>query len=157
MPAVPNTQLLDTLQDGYLCSISFALGNTAVVDVVDFTPPSLTGPGAIEQTSMSNVAYHTQAPGALLKVGDGKLTVAYAPSAFAIIKAMMLLNQKITYRWPNGYYGYFWGWIETFEAGSLVINTRPTATMTLVVSNIDTTVVEAGVEAGPVFSMTTTA
>jgi hypothetical protein len=154
MPATPREQLLPTLHDGYLCRLSFDLDADVKLNVISFKPPALMGPGPIEQTTMENLNYHTQAPGALLKVGDMTCKVAYAPALFADIKAMMLINQKIDWLWPNNVSGRVWGWIENFEPDELAINQRPTASLLIHISNLDTTTTAAGVEIAPVFVVT---
>lgn len=140
------TQVLDELQDGFTCTVSFAEDATVEVKTISVKPPGITGSGAVDQTTMHNVAYNTQLPSPLAKISDMTETVAYAPAAFAKLVAMRGVLQLITWTWPDGSDpGEAWGWIETFEPGELVIGSRPTATITIMFSCLNST----GVETGP--------
>lgn len=144
-------QLLDELQDGFVSRITFSADDTVEVKSISAKPPGFAGSGGISQTTMENVQWMTQLPGALIKVSDMTEVVAYAPAAFVKIAAMMLVNQLIGWEWPNGKFGSLWGWIETFEPGELTIGGKPTGTVTILVSCIDDT----GAEIGPSHNLAT--
>lgn len=144
-------QVLEELQDGFVCRIRFSADATVEVKTISSKPPGFSGSGGISQTTMENVQWMTQLPGALIKVSDMTEVVAYAPAAFVKIAAMMLVNQLIAWDWPNAKFGSLWGWIETWEPGELVIGGKPTGTITILVSCID----DAGAEVGPSHNLDT--
>lgn len=140
-------QVLAELQDGFTCDMTFDEGALSVKGISG-KGPSLKGPGPIDQTTMKNTAVTTALPGALISIGDMTQKVAYATEAHDQLMSQMLLNQEITWEWPDGSSHVIWGWIESFEVDEMVINGRPTATITVHASNLNAT----GVETAPVYT-----
>lgn len=113
-------------------------GVVPLFELVSITPPSLMGDDAVEQTNMLNSNYRTFLGGALMTYGDISLTVNYAVGAYDQVKALIRKNRVITIRMPDGSSVIGYCIIQGFEPSELVINERPTATLTLKPSNLTT-------------------
>lgn len=143
--------ILHELEDGYKCLLTFHAGAVAL-KAYEFTPPSVDGGEGIHQTTFRNTEWHTQTPQHLKKSGDMKENCAYAPADLDTIFGMINQNQKISWLWPDGYYGQVWGWIRSIVPSQLVIGGRPSVEITIVLSNLT----NGGIEASPLFGVTTT-
>lgn len=134
--------------DGFSTSIAFADDTSVQMEVISLTPPAFEGGGEIDTTTMSNTTYTTKALKQLINIGPVSLTVAYDSALYDEVLAMMQSNQQITITLPDTTTIIFWGGIDSFTPGELVIGERPTAEMSIIVTNRN----DSNVETGPVYS-----
>lgn len=113
-------------------------GITPLFELVSITPPSLMADDAVEQTNMLNNNYRTFLGGALMQYGDISLTVHYAVGAFDQMRSFIRRNRVVTITMPDGTRIIGYCIVQGFEPSELVINERPTATLTLKPSNLTT-------------------
>lgn len=134
------------MTDGYKTTISFAADPTVLFEEVTVTPPGVQGGGAIDQTNMHNTDYRTSAPKALMTLSDGGAAVHYDPATYDEILALVNVNNLITITWPDGATLAFWGWLDSFAPGELSEGEKPTASLTIIPSNLN----DSNVETAPV-------
>jgi hypothetical protein len=139
------------LQDGFSTTISFSDNPTILLDEVEITPPGIEGGGEISQTSMNNTAWRTSAPKSLKTLANSEISAGYGADTYGEIVAMLQTNQLITVTFPDGSTIVFWGWLDTFVPDALVEGERPTASLTIIPSNLDA----SNAETAPVFATTT--
>lgn len=138
-------------EDGFSTTISFSQDTNVLFYEKEVTPPGFEGGGAIATTNMRNTAWRTKAPKSLKDLTDISLTVQYEAGAYDEILAMLLVNQAITITFPDGSTVLFYGWIDTFVPSPMVEGEEPTAEVTIIPSNRNT----SGVETGPAYTVTT--
>jgi hypothetical protein len=139
------------LEDGFKCEITFHDGDINI-SVYEFQPFSMDGGDSIPQSTFDNVTYHTAAPQSLIKGGAAKVTAAYTPADLDEVMDMINVNQKISWKWPDGWYAQMWGWIRTVTPSQLVIGGRPSLEITIEPSFRNA----SGVETRPLYGVTTT-
>jgi len=130
------------MQDGFSTTISYAEDSSVVMSEISVTPPGVSGGGAIDQTTMGNTTYRTQAPKSLKSLSDAGATVSYDPAVLTEILAMVNVNQLITITFPDSQTWAFYGWIDEFTPGELVEGQRPTATLKIIPSQLNGSDVE---------------
>ena len=136
------------LTDGYQCSIAFAEDSDVQMEVIDLTLPGIDGGGVIDQTTMTNTTYRTAVPKSLVSITDSTLTVAYDGDFIDEVISMINTNQQITITLSDTSTYVFWGSLGSFTPGTFTEGERPTATVTLNVTNRNA----AGTETGPVYT-----
>jgi len=117
------------LDDGFSTIITLANVPTIKLYEKEVTPPGFTAGGAIDTTTMRNIAYRTMAPRKLKNLTPVSATVAYATESIEDIWAQIGVNQLVTITYPDKSTITFWGWIEEFTPGNHVEGAQPTATL----------------------------
>ena len=143
------------ITDGFGAILSlpvFDAAWTLLNEEISVTPAGLEGGGAIEQTTLRNVAYRTQSPKSLKNGTSVKVTVVY-DGATAIgywMGTPISINNGtvVNVKWPDGAYMSFVGHIDSFTPNALVEGERPTAELEIIILNADS----AGTESAPAYS-----
>lgn len=141
----PNLVRLD---DGFSTIITLANAPTIKLYEKDVTPPGMTAGGAIDTTTMRNVAWRTSAPRQLKSLTQVTATVAYATSAIDTIFAQIGVVQLVTVTFPDGSTLAFYGWLEEFTPATHTEGEQPTAAMTIQTGNRDAN----GAEVAPLYT-----
>ena len=87
-------------------------------------------------------------PRALKTLTNGQFICAYDTAILSEINGMIGVNQLITVTFPDGSTYAFWGWVDEFTPSELVDGTQPTATCTIICSNMN----DSSVETDPVYT-----
>jgi hypothetical protein len=120
--------------DGFATLIS--LGGTNFWEKT-VTPPGVEGGGAVETSTMRNVAWRTKNPKKLKSMTDSSFTAAFASAAYTTILAQINVNQEIVITFPDESTLTFWGWLDSFVPGEFAEGEQPTADCTIICSNQD--------------------
>lgn len=134
------------LDDGFATLITFAQNPTVKLYEKEVTPPGIDGGGANDTTTMRNTAYRTKAPKKLKTLADSSFKAAYDVAVYPQILAMININQLITITFPDATTLAFWGYINAFTPDALVEGAQPTASVTIIPTNQNS----SGVETAPV-------
>lgn len=136
------------INDGFSTTFNFSLAPNVKFKEKEVTPPSLTGGGENDTTTMRNTAYRTKQPKKLISVGNMSATVAYDSEFYSDAVAMLNQNQEIVLFFADGTTLSFWGWLDEFTPGSATEGEQPTADVTIIASNQD----NSGNEVAPVWA-----
>lgn len=115
------------------------------------TPPSVTGGGPINVTSMRNTALRTQLPKKLKSIGNILFNSAYDPVLYSSGVAIMQINTAVTTFFSDASNVVVMGWLEEFAPKEVGEGEQPDAACMLCVSNLDVSS-DPWVEVGPVYS-----
>lgn len=137
------TQRLD---DGYQTLVSFAQDPTVLFYEKTVTPPGVSGGGETDTSLMQNTTWRTRNPKALITMTPASMTVAYDPATYPEIIALVNVNNLITVTFPDGDTLAFWGWLDEFVPGEHQEGEQPTAEITIIPSNQNS----SGAETAPV-------
>jgi hypothetical protein len=136
MPYTPT----DYLTDGFSTLLGLTLPATTMYAETEVTPAAVVGGGGIDQTSMRSDLVRSQLPKALYGHGDITVRVAYDPAIQEQLElAAINVNQTMGIRFPDNQGYLFFGWIDNFAPDGLTEGNRPTAMMTIKVSNVNDT------------------
>ena len=135
-------------QDGFSTLIAFSLQSTVHFKEVENQPPGLEAGGANNLTTMRNTRWRTMAPKKLITMAESSLKVQYDPSVLSQIVGMLGLNQQITTTFPDGSTWVWFGWIDSFKPDGNKEGEPPTASVTIIPSNVN----GSGAETGPVYT-----
>lgn len=135
---------MSRLDDGHSTRIAFAEEASVLFFEKEVTPPGIEGGGANDTTTMLNTIWRTKAPKKLKSLKDASVVVAYDPAVFPQIVDMINVNQLITVTYADGATLVFWGWIDDFSPARSVEGEQPTAEVTIIPSNQNDSLVEAG-------------
>lgn len=116
------------LIDGYQSLITFSTEPAINLWEKQVTPPPVEGGEPIDQTTMHNIRWRSQAPRSLINLGQSQMVVAYDPGALTAIIEMINLVQTITVAFSDGSTIAFYGWLRSFTPAALVEGTQPEAT-----------------------------
>lgn len=138
------------IDDGFSTTIAFADLATVKFYEKTVTPPSVSGGGENDTTTMLNTAWRTRSPKKLKTLGESQLTVAYDPAVYNDVVGANGVNnnQLITVTFPDGSTLAFWGWIDEFTPNEIVEGEQPTAEVTIICSNQNA----SGTETAPVYT-----
>lgn len=125
------------LRDGFATKVTFALDADISLWEISVTPPGLDGGDAVDITTMWNTKYRTKYPRTLVDVTDSSFTAAYDPNVLDQIIAIINQPTTITITYPDGSTEYWYGYLRTFEPGEITEGEMPTATVTIVATNVD--------------------
>jgi hypothetical protein len=144
---------MSRLDDGHQTLISFSAGLSAGAGGLqmwekEVSPPGIEGGGANDTTTMRNTTWRTRAPKQLMTLADATIVVAYDPGLYTELVSLVNVKQEITITFPDASTLIFWGWIDAFSPNALVEGEQPTADITIVPSNEDT----SGNEVAPTIS-----
>jgi hypothetical protein len=116
------------LVDGYQSLITF--GDEIAINLWEkqVTPPGIEGGEPIDQTTMHNVTWRSQAPRSLKELLQTQMTVAYDPGVYDSITGHINVIQTFTVTFADGTTYAFWGWLRSFVPAALVEGTQPEAT-----------------------------
>lgn len=135
--SAPGTPAGNRLRNGYRCVLVFNDEPTAPIWPVSVTPPSLSGPPAIDTSTMLNDDWATRAPGALVTLGDFTFTANYATPIYTTILDILNVEGTYTIFFPDGAKLAFYAALINFVPDALVNGTMPLATCTMVATNTD--------------------
>ena len=135
------------LDDGFSSTIGFGLNASVHVYEKSIKPPGIHAGGAVDTTTMRNVAYRTASPKRLKTLAEGTVKVAYATSCLSQLLAMVGKNQLITVTFSDGSTWAFYGWIDEFNPDALVEGQQPEAEIKFIPSNQDA----SGAEQAPTY------
>ena len=131
------------LENGHQTLITLSRVPTAKFWEIDPKPPTLDMGGAIDITTQHNVRARTKAPKDLIDFGDAQVTVAWDPKFVDdLIDDHMGIDQTITWEFPDGSTEAHFGFVDKFDRAALKEGEFPQATMTIVLSNRDSSGVE---------------
>lgn len=131
------------IDDGFSTTYEFSENPSIKIWEIGITPPGWDGGGPIDTVTMRNDTLRTKIPKQLKSLTDSNITVAYAVSALQDIVDMINVNQEITITFPGGNGEMtFWGYINTFHPGELMEGNRATATMQIIPTNQNDSLVE---------------
>ena len=133
---------MSRIDDGFATLIEFAEDSDVLMWEKEVTPPGVDGGGEIDTTTMRNTTWRTKWPKQLISLTESSLTVAYDPSVFDEIVAMINVNQLITITFPDEETLVFWGWINVFTPNANVEGEQPTAAVTIIPANQNASKVE---------------
>ncbi len=133
---------MSRIRDGFPTTISFADFPTVDFLEISVTPGGIEGGGANDTTTMRNLIWRTMQPKKLKTLSEGSFTAAYKSEVFDTIVAMINHLQILTVTFPDGSTYAFWGWLDNFSPNELVEGEQPTAEVTFIPSNQDTSFVE---------------
>ncbi len=136
------------MTDGFSTTLTFATYTTVLFDEKTVTPPGMSGGGANDTTTMSNSTWRTRQPKQLKTLSEASAEVAYDPAVYDDIVTMMNENQLITVTFPDTSTLAFWGWLDEFTPNANEEGSQPTANITLIPSNQNT----SGTEVDPVYT-----
>lgn len=125
------------IDDGHSTKIYFDLAPNILFYEKEVTPPGVDGGGENDTTTMHNVTWRTRAPKHLKTLTEMASTVAYDPAVYDDVVSMININQLIIVEFPDGSTLEFWGWLNSFEPGSNTEGEQPTADVTIIPSNQD--------------------
>lgn len=129
--------MTEYLEDGHATLYTFSNAPTIKLKEIEVTPPGVDGGGPIEQTTMRNEVWHTDAPKSLKRLTMGKFTAAYDPAVLDEIVANINVNQLITVTYPDDDTIDFWGFINKWVPNPHKIGERPTADVEIHPTNRD--------------------
>lgn len=135
------------LKKGFRTLVTLSRNPTIALFEVSVTPPGIDGGDAIDNTTMHNTRRRTKAPRDLIDSTDMTFTAAYDPKIYTDILAQVNVEQTITCRWSDGSTLAFFGFLQKFEPGENTETDMPTATVTIVETDVDPT---TGAETDPV-------
>lgn len=130
------------LKNGFSATYTFAGSSIATLKEIAVKPPGVDSGGPIDQTTMKNSTYRTASPKSLKTLTEAKATVAYDAAILTTIIAQVGVNQLITVNFPDGHHWAFYGFLDKFEPGELKEGERPTADITIAITNLNATDVE---------------
>lgn len=136
------------IDDGFATLVEFAEDSNVQFWEKEVTPPGMDGGGENDTSTMRNTTWRTRAPKSLVTLTEGSMTAAYDPVVYDEILAMLNVNQQITITFPDDSTLVFWGWINEFTPNAAVEGEQPTAEVTIIPSNQNT----SGVETPPVYT-----
>jgi len=139
---------LDILEDGFKCSIAFALVPSGKFEIKGIKPPGVDSGGKIDTTTHSNTRFRTGAGKELVDITDCTMRIAFATMLAPQMLAAAGKNQLITFTDPVGATCAFYGVVDKFEPGDYVEGEQPEADVTIFATNRN----GAGVETGPVWT-----
>lgn len=148
----PGTRLTPSgryLGDGYRTTICIASDTNIELWEVSVNPPALEGDEPVDTSTMHNTRYRTKAPRGLVTLNEFTFTANYDPIAYSSVASIINVATTITIRFPDGSTLCFYGFVRTFAPDALEEGTVPTATVTIVPTNMDPT---NCVEAAPVYT-----
>lgn len=131
------------LDDGYRTLVTFASDPNIELWEVSVTPPGLDGGDEIDTTTMHNDTYRTRSPRSLKTLTEFSMTVAYDPSCYTALLALINVETTITVTFPDGSTLAFFGFLKAFQPDALEEGSPPRASVTVVPTNQDPT---SGVE-----------
>lgn len=136
------------MQEGYQALITFEADPDVQLWETEVTPPGFDGGDPIEQTTMHNLVYHTDAPQSLIRVTPASFVAAYLWTSYSQVRALINVETTINVTLSTGHWVAFFGWLRTFEPNGLAIGGRPLANCEVHVSSWDPV---NNVEAGPAY------
>lgn len=125
------------VDDGYSTTITVEDNPNIKFWEKTVTPPSLSGGGAIETTTMRNANMRTKHPKSLITVGDITLTVAYNPAVYDEIVTLINQRKLFTVNFADGSSLPLYGWIDEFTPGECAEGEQPTADLTIIITSED--------------------
>lgn len=139
---------MSRIDDGMGTTISFADFATVKFYEKEITPPSITGGGANDTTTMRNTTWRTSAPKKLKSLGDAKIQVAYDPACYDDVVDMINTNQLITLTFPDRSTVKFWGFVDEFQPTGIKEGAQATADVKIICTNQN----GSGAETAPVYA-----
>ena len=141
------------LNDGHATTIEFDVASgvtlTSYFREKSVTPPSITGGGENDTTTMRNSTWRTKQPKKLVSLGNMTFTASYNPECYdLIVDELLNVNGLITVTFSDGSTLAFYGWLDEFTPGACEEGSQPEATCTIICSNQQSN----GDETAPVFS-----
>lgn len=140
---------MSKMTDGFSTRISFAgSGVSLAMEETGVTPPGISGGGENDVTTMANTAWRTKMPKALKTLTNSSFTAAYSPADLDALVAAVNVNQLIAITFPDDTSWSFWGWLDEFTPNEIVEGAMPTASCTIIPSNMN----DSGAEVAPDYS-----
>lgn len=137
---------MSRLRDGFKTLVTFSL-NPLYYAEIEVTPPGVDKGGLIDQTTMRNTTWRTAIGKALRTLTEVSVTINWDPAIYGQT-AFVMGNQLITITFPDGSSVAFWADVNKFQPGPNKEGDRPTATLTILPTNLNASCVETG----PVFT-----
>jgi len=153
--AAPATTVRQTpagrlLKEGFPIKVAFARDPDIEFAEKAVKPPAIDGGETIDITTMFNTLVRTSYPRTLHTIGPITGRVAYDPLVYSKIRSNLInQNGSITVRFPEGSTLDFYGYLQMFDPQDQVEGQQPEATISIVVTNWDST---NNIEVGPVYT-----
>ena len=129
---------MSKLTDGFSTRINFAASGASLsMEETEVTPPGISGGGENDTTTMANTTWRTKYPKSLKTLSNSSFTAAYDPADLNTLVAAVNVNQEIVITFPDQSTWTFWGWLDEFTPNALVEGEMPTASCTIIPSNMD--------------------
>ncbi len=128
--------IVEGLHDGFPTTITLSGAGTTFWEKT-VQPPGIDGGEPIEITTMRNASLRTRAPRHLYDVTPMELSVAYDPTAYDTIMAAVNVNQEIVVTFPDEGTVTWWGFLKSFIPEANEEGKQPTARITLVPTNVN--------------------
>jgi hypothetical protein len=125
------------MHDGYSTKIAFAVDPDVALWEKTVKPPGLDGGDPIDTTTMHNSTYRTSAPRALVTLTESTFEAGYDPVVYTQLLAILNVQTSITVHFPDGGSLAFFGFLKMFEPSDLTEGEFPTASVTIVPTNVD--------------------
>ena len=128
------------IDDGMFMTVQCVDRPNVLFEEKEITPIGYDAGGANDTTTMRRRKMRTKAPKKLLTATDLTLTVSYDPIIGSTdIQFLMGRNAIWVLNYPDRSRVPFWGWLDKFTPGPVKEGEQPTATITIIPSNQDTT------------------
>lgn len=139
---VPTTTARQTpagikLDDGYQTVIAFAADPDVSLWEMTVQPPGLDGGDPIETSTMHNANLRTMSSRQLKTMTPMTTTAAYDPNLYNNLNALINVETSITVIFPDGSTLAFFGFLQKFDPSELKEGEMPTASITIVPTNVD--------------------
>lgn len=125
------------LENGYQSLITFAADDDIDLWEVECTPPGIDGGDPIDITTMHNVNVMTKDARDLYEWTDMQFTCLYDPNVYSQIVSIINTKTTITQTFPDEATIAAYGYLRSFTPDSLARGTAPTATVVIVITNVD--------------------
>ena len=137
------------LDDGFKTVIGFGTSTVTKLYEKEVQPPGLDGGGEIETSTMRNTTYRTKAAKSLITASEHTFEAAYDPAAYPELIAALNVNQLLTITFPDDSTLAYYGYLDKFIPNAHVEGEQPTATCTIVPTNVHS---GTGAETAPAYA-----
>ena len=140
--------------DGYQTTISFSsaqIGSGVTMSNIlkerELTPPGISGGGGKEVTTMRNTTWRTFQSKSLKTLMPFTILITYDTELYDQMMNMINDNQELTITFPDSSELVFWGFVDEFVPSGQIEGGQPTATVTIIPTNLDAD--DSDAECGP--------
>lgn len=130
------------LRDGFKTLLSFALNPTLYAEI-ELTPPAVDKGSMIPQDTMRNTAWRMKIGKALKDLTEFTVTISWDPAIY-FQSHVYMGNQSMSITFPDGSILQFWAEVTKFAPGPNKEGERPTATLTINPTNMNSQCQETG-------------
>ncbi len=136
------------IPDGFKTTVAFSTASGVNLWPKDVTPPGVEGGGGIPVDTMLNTLYRIKRAKKLVSIDDISFDAGWDPSSYNIYVNICNKEGSCTVYLPDGSYGDFYGYLNSFKPGRHSEGAFPLAACMLVITNWDPV---GHLEVGPVW------